>query len=138
MKEDLCDNRILSFLMEEDSSGLHLSAEKVKALEQSLHRLLEDRKVFLQQSYSLPDMAHELNLSTHQLSAFINQVLKKHFTDLVNQYRIDYCLENLNNGSFTTHKVYQLSEACGFNTRNTFTTTFKKFTGRTPQQYLQS
>ncbi|MCU7549402.1 helix-turn-helix domain-containing protein [Chitinophagaceae bacterium LB-8] len=131
-------SKLLSFLREDDpqEEKLYLSPVKVKELQRRIDQLMEEQKPFLRQHYTMTEMAHDLDIPSYQLSAFVNKVMERRYTDLVNRYRIAYCLNFINNNSYTTLKVHQLSLACGFSNRNTFISAFKKFTNYTPHEYL--
>ena len=61
-----------------------------------------------------------------------------HFSDYLNRFRIEYCERIMNDTSAGAFSFKELAFKCGFNNRNTFTTAFKKFTGKTPSEYIKS
>ncbi len=129
---------MLSFLKEEgkETSADNLSAVKTNELLSRIHKLMGERKPFLQPHYTLEDLARDLEIPAYQLSAFVNTIMQQRYNDLINNYRIAYCLEQLkNNESFMT-RVHHLAAACGFGNRNTFISAFKKVTHQTPHAYL--
>lgn len=103
-----------------------------------LDKLMLEKKPFLNSNYTLKEMAADLNMSLHQLSANINQSTGTNFNDLLNKHRIDYCLNLIRNSDMTNLNLHGLALSCGFNNRNTFSTAFKKFTGKTPSDYLRN
>lgn len=116
---------------------LPISEESIEDLQWRLINLLEQKKPFLQQGYRLKDMAVELNIHEYQLSAFLNQVMRIHFTELLNQYRIAHCIKLLESRTVEKPNVKDMINQCGFRNRNTFTTAFKKFTGQTFSVYVK-
>lgn len=116
---------------------LTLDEETIEELHFRLINLLEQKKPFLHQGYRLKDMAVELRIHEYQLSAFLNQVMHIHFTELLNQYRIAHCLDLLKNKTLEKPHVKEMINQCGFRNRNTFTTAFKKFTGHTFSDYIK-
>jgi AraC-like DNA-binding protein len=113
-----------------------LDEEIVKQLTQSLIKLMKEHKPFLNSNYSLKELAIDLNIPTHQASAFINQAIGKNFNDYLNYQRIEYCLRFIKEGKAANLNIHGISQACGFNNRNTFTNAFKKFTGKLPSEYI--
>jgi len=109
-------------------------AETIKT---RLKDLMAEKKPFLQRGYHIKELAAELQIPVHQLSAFLNQVLGMHFTDHINKYRIDHCIELINGDLSGRPNLQQLSKICGFNNRSSFTTAFKKFTGQKPFDYIK-
>lgn len=102
-----------------------------------LEKLMLEKKPFLNSNYTLKEMAADLDMPLYQLSAYINQVTGTNFNDLLNKQRIDYCLKLIANGDMAKLNLHGLALTCGFNNRNTFSIAFKKFTGKTPSEYLR-
>ena len=102
-----------------------------------LKDLMTEKKPFLQRGYNIKELANELEIPVHQMSAFLNQELGIHFSDHINKYRIDHCIELINTNLSGRPNLQQLSKICGFNNRSSFTTAFKKFTGQKPFDYIK-
>jgi len=105
--------------------------------QQVLDEFLLNEKPFLRHRYSLRDLSEETGIAMHQLSAFLNKRQGINFNDFINQYRVRYCLEFLNRSLIKKVNLSELSSMCGFNNRNTFTTSFKKVTGETPSEFIR-
>ncbi|MDF2189127.1 helix-turn-helix transcriptional regulator [Paraflavitalea sp. CAU 1676] len=108
----------------------------VKQSTLALERLMEESKPFLNSHYSLKELAEDLNMPSHQASAFINQATGKNFNDYLNHQRIQYCLEFIRTGKADNLNMNGISQQCGFNNRNTFAIAFKKVTGKLPSEYM--
>jgi AraC-like DNA-binding protein len=59
------------------------------------------------------------------------------FNDFINEYRIRFCIEKIENGEWKRKTLEALSKESGFNNRNSFTLAFKKVTGVTPSGFLK-
>ncbi len=116
---------------------IHYKKHDSELIKQRLNDLMKEKKPFLQRGYHIKELATELQIPVHQLSAFLNQVLGMHFSDHINKYRIDHCIELINANSSDRPNLQQLSKICGFNNRSSFTTAFKKFTGQKPFDYIK-
>ncbi len=112
--------------------------DKMKELGQIILNWMDEKKVYLNQRYSIQDFARETNIPYYQLSACINHYLNTNFADLLNKKRIEHSMELLQKGEFSHYTLEALSAECGFNNRNSFVIAFKKFTGRTPSDYRKS
>jgi YesN/AraC family two-component response regulator len=136
--EKLPYSKMLSFLKEDElvEKDLYLSNGKIKDILSRINQLMEIQKPFLRPNYSLGDLANDLNMPSYQLSAFINHIMRQRFNDLINHYRINYCLNKLKQNAAEDIKVYKLSTDCGYNNRNTFISAFKKHTHLTPYEYI--
>jgi AraC-like DNA-binding protein len=103
-----------------------------------LARCMREQKPFLRPDCSLEQLAEETNVPAYKLSAFINQVEKKNFSDYINAWRINYCLEMLQEKKLDQVNFQDVATECGFGNRAAFTTAFKKVVGLSPSIYLQS
>jgi AraC-like DNA-binding protein len=110
----------------------------IDLLRTRLNTYMIEQKPFLKPHYKLKDLSNDLQMPLHQLSAFLNKRLGMHFTDYLNQFRIKYCEELIKNEQPGKLNLKELVPKCGFHNRNTFTTAFKKFTGKTPADYIRN
>src|SRR5215204_2003203 len=122
---------------EDQTFLIHYRKHDSESIKLRLKELMTEKKPFLQRRYHIKELADELQIPVHQLSAFLNQVLGTSFNDHINQYRIDHCIELLNANLAGRSNLEQLSKKCGFNNRSSFTTAFKKFTGQKPFDYIK-
>ena len=97
------------------------------------HILLHQR--YLDPFLSLDKISEELGIGISNLSKLINQYSNKNFSDYINQLRVEESKELLGNSSFKSYTIVSIGLECGFNSKSTFYTAFKKFTGLTPTQY---
>ena len=71
------------------------------------------------------------------MSLAINEGLKKNFYDLVNGYRVEEAKRLLVDPNSNNYTVLSIGFEAGFNSKTTFNTVFKKFTGLTPTAYRE-
>ncbi|MFT3823718.1 MAG: helix-turn-helix transcriptional regulator [Chitinophagaceae bacterium] len=101
-----------------------------------LEKLMKEQKPYLNSNYTLQELAQDLKMSPHQLSAFMNQVPGRNFKDYLNKQRIQHCLDLIRHSDISKLNLNGLARQCGFNNRNTFSIAFKKVTGKAPSEYL--
>ena len=106
-------------------------------LDAQLVTVMQDQQPFLDPDYTLKDLADALKMPVHKLSAYINQVIGKNFSDYLNHWRIEYCLDLIRERRIGNLNLNGIATKCGFNNRNTFSSAFKKVTGKSPSEYLQ-
>mgnify|MGYP000035312788 CR=1 FL=1 len=82
------------------------------------------------------EVAKKLRITTHQFSQLLNDNLGKKFSSYVNQYRIEEAKKVLQENSNLTLET--IGYECGFNSKSTFYTTYKKIVGKTPSQFKSS
>ena len=62
----------------------------------------------------------------------------KGFREFLNRYRVDYFKENLEKPGWKNLTLEAIAAECGFNSRITFISNFKKITGTTPSEYIKT
>lgn len=113
--------------------GKKIDQKEAAVLVEKLEKIMLDKSLYKNPNLSLQDLAQELNISTHQLSQFLNNNLGKNFTSFVNEFRInEACKTIVSNDKLTLESIgYDV----GFNSKSTFFAAFKKHTGTTPLNY---
>ncbi|WP_299366670.1 AraC family transcriptional regulator [Winogradskyella sp.] len=109
---------------------------KNKNLENRLISIMESEQLYLDPSINRDSLASKLGISAHELSFVLNKKLNITFNDLINSYRIKYCINYIESDS----KIKTLSAIgldCGFGSKTTFQRAFKKHTGLTPKEFLK-
>jgi len=97
--------------------------------------LMEQDKLFLEPELTLQQLAEKLQYPTYQVSQAINEGLKKNFYDLVNGYRVEEAKCLLHDSKNSNYTILSIGFEAGFNSKTTFNTVFKKFTGFTPTEF---
>lgn len=127
----------------EDSSGecekyrkSKLSDELSETLKSRLFAAMEDRKPYLENGITLPQLANIVGCTSNNLSQVINDGLGKSFFDFINGYRITYAKQQLL--ALERMAVLQIAMNAGFNSKSAFYTAFKKEVGMSPTQYRKT
>ncbi len=102
---------------------------------QTLEDVMNTRKPFLDPLITLEKLSKQVQIPKNQLSQVINTQTGLSYNDYINKYRIQRAqslIAGLNgNGDTLIGVAYDV----GFNSKSTFNTAFKKFTGKTPSEY---
>ncbi len=104
------------------------------------HKLLlklESEKVYRDEDITLNTLARQLGAQPWELSRVINEVMNQNFWTLINGYRIREAQELLSAMDRNDRSVLDICYDVGFNSKSSFYRAFKKFTGMTPNEYLQ-
>jgi len=99
---------------------------------------MEEEKPYLDSSLGLKHLAGQIELSTNQLSQLLNEQLSQNFYDFVNSYRLEEFKVRVKDEKNRNFTLLYLAYDCGFNSKTTFNTFFKKSTGKTPSEYLKT
>ena len=97
--------------------------------------LLEKEKIYQEPELTIKNMADKIEIPYYQVSQAINDVLNKNFYDLVNGYRVEEAKRLLLHPDNRNYTILSVGFEAGFNSKTTFNTVFKKFTGLTPTEY---
>lgn len=104
-------------------------------LQRSLDALMESEKVYQDEDLRLPTVATLLDVTPHQLSYYLNHVLKVDFARYVNRYRIQAAQEALRSPGRQKDSVLDIGYAAGFNSKTAFYRAFGEATGMSPLRY---
>jgi len=74
-------------------------------------------------------------ISTSGLSKLMNTHSGSNFSDYINKYRVEEAKKLLGDNSFSAYTIVAIGLECGFNSKSTFYSAFKKFTGVTPTAF---
>jgi AraC-like DNA-binding protein len=99
---------------------------------------METEKPYLNPSLSIRSLSEEIQMNSRELSVLINQHLKQHFFDFVNEYRIEEAKLILKNPEKKEFTILEILYEVGFNSKSSFNTAFKKHTGLTPTQFRKN
>jgi len=111
-----------------------LKIEESEKYTEKLTNYMELEKPYLDPNLSITDLAEKLDFNVKILSQVINNNLGLRFFDYVNKYRIrdsELLIENPPDPKMT---ILEIMYHVGFNSKSSFNTAFKKFTGMTPSE----
>ncbi|WP_395061020.1 helix-turn-helix domain-containing protein [Flavobacterium sp.] len=116
------------------------SAISTKELQKSdkflaIEKYIENNNRFLDSELTLELLASELKLSTSSLSNSINKESSYNFSDYINSLRVEKAKEYLISSDFKKYTILSIGLECGFNSKSTFYSSFKKFTDSTPSEF---
>lgn len=98
---------------------------------------LEKEKPFVNSTFSMSHIAVIFNVPQHHVAYCFNHVLKKKFTNLRTEFRVNHAKELLDQGLTETLSIDGIGIKAGFATRSNFYSSFKSITGYTPSEYLE-
>lgn len=116
-------------------------ADNEKNQDENLSKLeafMRTEKPFLNPSLTIQDISKSIQIPTRELSILINHQLDQHFYDFVNSYRIEHAVEILKDATKSKVTILEILYEVGFNSKSSFNTAFKKYTGYTPTDYRKT
>lgn len=112
-----------------------LKEEQALAYQNRLQSFMEQEKPYLNADLTLSILAEALKISPNHLSQVLNERLNRNFFDFVNEYRVEEVKKRLNSPEFKHYTLFAIAEDCGFKSKSSFNSIFKKFTEMTPSEY---
>ncbi len=109
--------------------------EKYYDLEKKIVQIMKVEEQFKNPNLSLSKLASLLEISSKELSGYINEVYKTNFSEYINTYKVEKVKTLLDNFEFKHYTLEAISREAGFNSKSSFNLIFKKQTGLTPSQY---
>lgn len=121
-----------------DKRDQHTPSSAVKidmGLVDKIQSHMQTEKPYLATILTLEQLANQLGVAPRTLSQVINRHFKRNFFEFINEYRVDEAKVQLSNPENSKVTMLELMGNCGFNSKATFNTFFKKIVGSTPSQY---
>lgn len=113
-----------------------LSVELAKDLKTKLQYLMDNEKTYLNPELKLIDLASKMGISAHMTSQLINQEFGEDFNRYINNYRIKDAISIFRKGKYGS--ISEVLFYVGFNNKTTFNRAFKKYTKKTPSEFIES
>lgn len=101
----------------------------------SIKEYIETNKRYLDPNFSLEILSSELKISTSSLSQIINKDNTTNFSDYINHLRVEKAKKYLTKAAYKNYTILSIGLECGFNSKSTFYSSFKKFTNTTPSDF---
>lgn len=99
---------------------------------------MENQKPYLDPQLDLGKLAERYGMKKHELSVLINRDINIGFNDFINYWRVETAKKHLLDGSLDHLTIVGLGHKSGFKSKSTFFGSFKKYTGMTPNSYIEN
>ncbi len=129
-------NKSVIFNGERKYADKKIAAAEAKQLMKQLNLLINNEEIYKNPNLKLSDVAGRLNILPHKLSQLLNDNMGKSFTIFINEFRVAKAKELIQSNKRI--KLEALGYDCGFNSKSTFYSTFKKIVGTTPSKFKES
>ncbi len=118
--------------------NITISKELISSILDKLENF-EKKKGFLKTNLKVTSLAKRFSTNTKYLSEVINIHKGKPFIHYINDLRIDYILNELQeNKILQKYTIKGIAQEAGFNTSESFASAFKKRTGLKPSYFLKN
>lgn len=120
----------------EDPARVYSLSEERKQTYCALLETHMQQQPFRRKGYTIKDLAAEISIPPHHVSALINQEYQMNFSDFLNRYRVEYMQARMGQPDWRHLTLEGLALEAGFSNRTTFFRAFVKLAGCTPTEYL--
>ena len=103
-----------------------------------IETLIQAEKLYQNPELTLTDLAKKLETNAAVISKTINQGFQMNFNDCINNYRIEAVKNSFSNGEYKKSTLLGIAFDSGFNSKATFNRAFKKNTGKTPKEFIET
>lgn len=112
-----------------------ISPEELEKKALLIKETVADEKLYLDPKFNLKSLAEKIDIPHYYISRILKEYYELNFNDFVNEFRVNEFINLLKNKKSKHMKNSALAYQCGFYSESTFFRAFKKFMGKTPQQY---
>ena len=115
-----------------------LLSPEIEQWKSKFETLIQEEELFQNPELTLTDVARKLKTNAAVISRTINQGFQMNFNDCINNYRIEAVKIRFVNGEHKKSTLLGIAYDCGFNSKATFNRAFKKNTGKTPKEFIET
>ena len=108
---------------------------KAEIIQQKLKQAIEVDEIYKNANLTISECALYTNISSKDLSNYINEVHGVNFSEYLNFYRIEKVKELLQTKNTDKFTLLKFAEDAGFSSKSSFNATFKRMVGMTPSAY---
>ncbi|MFG6686293.1 helix-turn-helix domain-containing protein [Mariniflexile sp. HNIBRBA6329] len=109
--------------------------EKHKNEFEAIKNHIINKKLYLDPLLGMETITSELGISKSHFSKLINTYSNYNFSDFINSLRVKQAKKFLSKDEFSAYTIVAIGLECGFNSKSTFYSAFKKFTSQTPSDF---
>lgn len=111
-------------------------SEDLKLLN-DLKTMVLEKSLYENSGFTIHKLAQEADMPSYRISYLVNSYTDGNFSNWINSFRVAKFITLVENGDAEKYTLDSIAPACGFSSRSTLITSFKREMGTTPGQYLK-
>ena len=96
---------------------------------------MDDEKPYLDGDLTINDLARKTGIPRHYITEVLNEKYGRNFFTFVNEYRVKEVISRITDPKYQHYTILAVAFDSGFNSKSTFNSFFKEYTGKTPSAY---
>ncbi len=108
--------------------------------EEYLTRLItfmDEEKPYLNGDLTIADLSLRTGIPKYYITEVLNEKYGRNFFSFINEYRVREVINRMNDPKYQHYTILAIAFDAGFNSKSTFNSFFKTYTGKTPSVYRQ-
>jgi AraC-like DNA-binding protein len=106
-----------------------------RELDYRLNRCMLEDKPYLDNQITIRQLAEQLQAPARAVSELINEAHRCNFSEFINKARIAEAQRLMQSSQWNDQSLLDIAIAAGFNSKTSFNTMFRRYTGLTPSDY---
>ncbi len=98
---------------------------------------MDEEKPYLNSDLTIHDLSLKTGIPRYYITEVLNEKHGRNFFSFVNEYRIREVISRISDPKYQHYTILAIAFDSGFNSKSTFNTFFKSYTGRTPSSYRE-
>lgn len=120
-------------LKESPSRRSYLIGTSPEKINHDLEALMNEEKLYLDESLRMQDLAERVGVNRYQLSAFFNEFLETGYHPYITKLRVEHAKEMIQKNP--DYSLIRIGLDSGFSSKSTFYDAFRKHFGETPGSF---
>ena len=114
-----------------------LRDEQAEEYLNTLLMFMDQEKPYLNGDLTITDLSRKTGIPRHYITEVLNEKHGRNFFTFVNEYRVREVISRLGDPRYQHYTILAIAFDSGFNSKSTFNTFFKAYTGKTPSDFRQ-
>ncbi len=124
-----------------DSAGRYarsgLREDQAKEYLTRLINFMDQEKPYLNGDLTIADLSLRTGIPKHYITEVLNEKYGRNFFSFINEYRVREVINRMNDPKYQHYTILAIAFDAGFNSKSTFNSFFKAYTGKTPSVFRQ-
>jgi AraC-like DNA-binding protein len=114
-----------------------LTEAMASKIQSDLENYMISKRSYQNPQITINNIATELDIPRHYITQVLSERLQKNFFTWINDYRIADAKRKLKDRKNAHLTILAIAYDCGFNSKSSFNSIFKRTTGKTPSEFSQ-